>query len=183
MKYKICVCLLLCLTLAHTYQLEETEENSRYTIEGKVFSPELLTNQWQKDSVVSINGGEYKGFLKEDGSFIISSISSGSYVVEIINSNYIYEPVRVEINPKGKFRARKVNYIQPSQVIQVPYPLKMKALAKYRYFQQREQWKITDFLFNPMVILMVLPLLLMLVLPKMMSDPETKKRNGTVKFE
>lgn len=83
--------------------------------------------------------------------------------------------VRVEINPKGKFRARKLNYVQPSQVIQVPYPLKLKALTRFKYFQTREQWKITDFLFSPMVLMMILPLLLMLILPRMMSDPETKK--------
>lgn len=34
---------------------------------------------------------------------------------------------------------------------------------------------MTDFLFNPMVIMMVLPLLLIMVLPKMMNDPETKE--------
>lgn len=65
--------------------------------------------------------------------------------------------------------------MQPSQVVQVPYPLKMKAMTRFKYFQTREQWKITDFLFSPMVLMMVLPLLLMLVLPKMMNDPETRK--------
>lgn len=72
-------------------------------------------------------------------------------MVEVVNPNYVYEPVRVEINSKGKFRARKVNLIQTSQVIQVPYPLKMRPLAPFRYFQVREQWRMTDFLFNPMV--------------------------------
>lgn len=149
----------------------------------------------QRDTTISINGGEYEGYLKEDGSFVISSVPSGSYVVDIVNADYYYESVnksrlyylvsiltnlfqfqvRVEINPKGKFRARKVNFVQPSQIIQVPYPLKLKALTRFRYFQQREQWKVTDFLFNPMVLMMILPLLLMLVLPKMMSDPEAKK--------
>lgn len=140
------------------------------------------------------NEDHYQGFLKQDGTFVISSVSSGSYIVEIHNPDYVYEPVsvtrlfwvketqfffcfkvRVEINPKGKFRARKVNYIQPSQVVQVPYPLKLKALTRFRYFQQREQWKITDFLFNPMVLMMLLPVLLLLLIPKIMSDPETKK--------
>lgn len=149
----------------------------------------------QRDTTISINGGEYEGYLKEGGSFVISSVPSGSYVVDIVNADYYYESVnkyrvyylvsvftilfqlqvRVEINPKGKFRARKVNFVQPSQIIQVPYPLKLKALTRFRYFQQREQWKVTDFLFNPMVLMMILPLLLMLVLPKMMSDPEAKK--------
>jgi hypothetical protein len=90
-------------------------------------------------------------FLREDGTFTINNIPSGSYVVEVANPNYAYEPVRVEINSKGKYRARKVNYIQTSQVLQLPYPLKMKPLNHFRYFQVREQWRVTDFLFSPMV--------------------------------
>lgn len=154
-----------------------TEEFGRFTIEGKVYSPEIYSSNvnWQKDTAISINNGEYNGYLKEDGTFAISNVPSGSYVVEIINPDYMYESVRVEINPKGKFRARKLNYVQPSQVIQVPYPLKLKAVTRFKYFQTREQWKITDFLFSPMVLMMILPLLLMLILPRMMSDPETKK--------
>ena len=61
------------------------------------------------------------------------------------------------------------------QVTQVPYPLKMKTMGRYSYFHKREEWKITDMLMNPMILMMVLPLLLITVLPKMMNDPETKK--------
>ena len=102
------------------------------------------------------------------------------------------------------------------QVTQLPYPIKAKPLGKFRYFQkvrriflllpkpietssrnfcsQREEWKVTDVLFNPMLMMMVMPLLLITVLPKMMQvmtidhlenrsvlnqvlskDPETKK--------
>lgn len=176
--FSVCGCLFLfSWTVLADSSLDEYEEQGRYIVEGKVYPPELMSseNNWQRDTTVVINGGEYKGFLREDGSFVISSIPSGSYVVEIINPDYIYEPVRVEINPKGKYRARKVSFVQPSQIIQVPYPLKLKALTRYRYFQARETLKVTDFLFSPMVLMMILPLILMLVLPKMMSDPETKK--------
>lgn len=105
--------------------------------------------------------------------------------------------VRVEINPKGKFRARKLNYVQPAQINQIPYPLKLKALTRFQYFQTREQWRVnieniqtkyemilicnfsclqvTDFLFSPMILMMVLPLILLFILPRMMNDPETKK--------
>ena len=51
----------------------------------------------------------------------------------------------------------------------------MKTMGRYSYFQKREEWKITDMLMNPMILMMVLPLLLITVLPKMMNDPETKK--------
>jgi ER membrane protein complex subunit 7 len=88
---------------------------------------------------------------RQDGSFIISNLPSGSYTIEVANPNNYYEPVRVEINGKGKFRARKLNHLQPHLVVQVAYPLKMKSFGRIRYFQQREQWRITDFLFSPMV--------------------------------
>jgi len=156
-----------------------------YTIEGKVYPPEMIgfsPEKWQIMTSVSLNGGDYLGFLKEDGTFVVSGVPSGSYVLEVTHPDYFYEPIRVEINPKGKFRARKVNFVQPSQVIQMPYPLRMKALTRIKYFQTREQWKITDFLFSPMVLMMVLPLVLMILLPKMVNDPETKKEIENIQF-
>lgn len=163
-------------TFCATNSVEEESGNGRYVIEGRVFPPEDQDiSSWQVDTRIHVNGGEFIAFVRDDGTFVIQNVPSGSYVVEIVHPDYMYEPVRVEINSKGKFRARKVNYIQTSQVIQVPYPLRMKPLSRFRYFQMREQWRLTDFLFNPMVIMMVLPLLLIMVLPKMMNDPETKE--------
>ncbi|XP_043472267.1 ER membrane protein complex subunit 7 [Leptopilina heterotoma] len=156
----------------------DSEEASTdlYVIEGKVFPSENAGNSgWQLMTHVMANGGEHYGFLRDDGTFIISNVPSGSYVIEVVNPNYLYEPVRVEINSKGKFRARKVNLIQTSQVIQVPYPLKMRSISPFKYFQVREEWRVTDFLFNPMVLMMILPLILIMILPKIMNDPETRK--------
>lgn len=75
--------------------LDDFEESGRYTIEGKVYSPELYPADvnWQRDTSITINDGEFNGFLKEDGSFIISSVPSGSYVVDIVNPDYFYESV------------------------------------------------------------------------------------------
>lgn len=102
--------------------------------------------------VYFISNAIYFIIFREDGNFVISNVPSGSYLIEAVNPDYAFEPVRVEINFKGKFRARKVNFVQTSKVIQIPYPLKMKPLAKFKYFQVREQWRATDFLFSPMVI-------------------------------
>ncbi len=106
---------------------------------------------------------------------MVNGLPTGSYLIEVVNPDYYYEPVRIDINSKGKIRARKVNNVQPTQVTQVAYPLKLKSLGRNSYFQKREEWKVTDMLMNPMVMMMVLPLLLITVLPKMMNDPETKK--------
>lgn len=179
LRLEFSIGILVCIianVLCAVSSIEEDSGNGRYAIEGRVFPPdEQDSTNWQVDTRIHVNGGEYIGFIKDDGSFTIYNIPTGSYVVEILNPDYMYEPVRVEINSKGKYRARKVNYIQTSQVIQVPYPLRMKPVGRLRYFQIREQWRLTDFLFNPMVIMMVLPLLLIMILPKMMNDPETKE--------
>lgn len=179
MKNHFSIFITLCTlssTLCAVNLVEEEQGNGRYVIEGRVLPPdEQDLGPWQVDTRVHVNGGEHIAFIRDDGTFVVHNVPSGSYIVEILHPDYMYEPVRVEINSKGKYRARKVNYIQTSQVIQVPYPLRMKALSRYRYFQVREQWRLTDFLFNPMVIMMVLPLLLIMILPKMMNDPETKE--------
>ncbi|RZF32699.1 hypothetical protein LSTR_LSTR004127 [Laodelphax striatellus] len=178
------------LSFVSSYEINEViGAPDNYVIEGKVFPPEAVNDNsnWQAETTVLLKGGHQMGFIREDGSFVISNVPSGSYVVEVFNPNYMYEPVRVEINSKGKFRARRVNYIQTSQVIQVPYPLKMKPMSHARYFQVREQWRATDFLFNPMVLMMVLPLLLVMVLPRLMNDPETRKEmeqlNNLAKYD
>ncbi|XP_071443561.1 ER membrane protein complex subunit 7 homolog isoform X1 [Hetaerina americana] len=169
-------------------EMEDEATRELYIIEGKVTLPDsYLSNNWQSLTRILVNGGDYLGYLKEDGSFVITGVPSGSYVVEVSNPDFAYEPVRVEINSRGKFRARRVNYVQTSQVVQVPYPMKMRPVMKHRYFQVREQWRVTDFLFNPMVLMMVLPLLLIMVLPKMMNDPETRKEmeqiNNLTKYD
>lgn len=95
--------LCVCLTFLVNYAVAELdvddiiEESGRFTIEGKVYSPEIYSSNvnWQKDTAISINNGEYNGYLKEDGTFVISNIPSGSYVVEIINPDYMYESVSV----------------------------------------------------------------------------------------
>ena len=50
---------------------------------------------------------------------MVQGLKSGSYLVEVVNPDYFYEPVRVDINSKGKVRARKINNVQPTQITQV----------------------------------------------------------------
>lgn len=93
----------------------------------------------------------YEFSCRSDGSFVVNELPSGSYVVEISNPNYIFESARVDISRKGMVRARRVNYLQFSDKTSMSYPLDLKDRQKAKYFQTREQWRITDFLMNPMV--------------------------------
>lgn len=88
---------LCCLSLAENVIVDELEVgNGLYSIEGKVYAPEIFSMgdiEWQSDTSITINDGEFVGFLKEDGTFTINAIPSGSYVVEISNPDYYYESV------------------------------------------------------------------------------------------
>lgn len=169
------------IIISSAYGATELEEDGgtgqeTYKIEGRVVRPDaslVLPWEWFAATKIFTNSGHY-GFLREDGSFVINNVPWGSHVVQVMNPTFVYEPVRVDINSKGKMRARAVNNIQPSQVVQVPYPLRMKTIGGYRYFLQREQWRITDIFMNPMVLMTVLPLALMMLLPRL-NDPETRK--------
>lgn len=106
---------------------------------------------WMSDASILVNGGEYKGFLKADGTFAVTGIPSGSHVVEVAAANYDFERYRVDITKAGKIRARRLNFLQPNAVQVVPYPLRFVSTKQASFFEIREQWKVTDALFNPMV--------------------------------
>uniref|UniRef100_A0A914CQA3 ER membrane protein complex subunit 7 beta-sandwich domain-containing protein n=1 Tax=Acrobeloides nanus TaxID=290746 RepID=A0A914CQA3_9BILA len=135
-----------------------------------------VPNNWQTNSKVLIDHGKYIGFITEDGSFQVQGVPSGSYIVEISNTDYIFEPVRVDITSSGKMRARKLNLLQPNQVNQIQYPLQMAARQPTKYFRVREEWRITDMLMNPMVIMLLVAFLLMIITPKLAAgDPQLQK--------
>ena len=123
---------------------------------------------------ILVNYGQFIGYPREDGSFEIDDIPSDSYIVEVTHPRYIYEPVRVDITSKGKIRARRVNYIQPSIVQTLDYPLVFRPKSLHNYFTPRETWRFMDVLLNPMVMMMVVPLVIIWLLPKMMNPQEVQ---------
>ncbi|XP_063674797.1 ER membrane protein complex subunit 7 homolog [Bolinopsis microptera] len=150
---------------------------SAYDIRGQI----AISNDpgWQTRTLISANFGEYHGYAQQNGSFVIPNVKPGSYIVEVLNPNYIIAPVRVEISSKasGRIRARKVDYVQPNEVMLVKYPLTFRVADRTNFFEKRETWHITDVFSSPMVPMLLLPVFFMLVLPKIkdMQDPETKK--------
>lgn len=151
-----------------------------HKITGRVHSlpndDQLALQNVLKDVRVLVNYGQYTTFMKEDGSFEVSDLSPDSYIVEIVHPKYMYEPIRVDITSKGKIRARRINYIQPSLVQTVDYPFIFRPKSFHNYFLQRETWHISDVLLNPMVILMVVPLVILLLLPKLMNPEEIQQQ-------
>ncbi|VDM61473.1 unnamed protein product [Angiostrongylus costaricensis] len=172
------------VSVSSTLEEVASTEKSLFTIEGNCFLcftyylsvncksqvvfplSEISDRKWAANSRVLLNHGEYIGFVREDGSFVVDNVASGSYIVQVENVDFVFEPIRVDITAKGKIRARKLSVLQPNVVNQLPYPLKLSAREPTKYFRKREEWRITDMLMNPMVLMLVLPLLIMLIIPK-----------------
>lgn len=117
------VLIVLCSGDPNAEENEATGANVKsmgsYRIEGKITPPDKRPLDWYSATKVSVEGGKWVGFVREDNTFVVTGLPSGSYLVEVINPDYFYEPVRIDINSKGKIRARKVNNIQPTQVTTV----------------------------------------------------------------
>jgi len=138
------------------------------SLRGDMISPP----NWRARSRVLLDYGKYIGFIKDDGSFVVDGVPSGSYIVEISNTDYIFEPVRVDITSKGKIRARRLNLLQPNTVNTLPYPLQLSARQPAKYFRTREEWRMTDVLMNPMVIMLLVAFFLLIVTPKLAGSQE-----------
>lgn len=195
--------LLVILTLS-TNRIVQSNNNTRTNgVEssgGKMKPCETLTNKivgkvysLQHDDIRSIrktlmqvkilvNYGQYVGYPRKDGTFEIDGLPSDSYVVEVTHPKYIYEPMRVDITSKGKIRARRVNYIQPSLVQTMEYPLVFRPKNRHNYFVPRETWRIMDLILNPMVIMMVVPLVIIWLLPKMMTPQEVQNQRDNMQM-
>lgn len=58
----------------------------------------------------------------------------------------------------------------------MPYPLRIQARQPTKYFRQREQWRATDVLMNPMVLMLIVAFGLMVLTPKLVAnDPQLQK--------
>ncbi|CAF0912731.1 unnamed protein product [Adineta steineri] len=138
-----------------------------YTIEGQVVFP---SDENVLDNIrILVDEGLYIGIPRVDGTFVISGIPSGSYIVAVNSPFHIFEPVRVDINSKGKIRARAVNFIEPGKVVTMKYPLRFESHTKPNYFQKREEYHLTDILLNPTffpIILAVISIPLVLIFLK-----------------
>jgi hypothetical protein len=165
-------------------QAESTCETKLNKINGSIYSlqhDDLTTLRMSlMNTKILLNYGQYVGYPREDGTFEVDNLPPDSYVVEVTHPRFIYEPIRVDITSKGRIRARRVNHIQPALVQTLDYPLIFKPRSLHNYLLPRETWRIMDLLLNPMVIMMILPLGIIWLLPKMMNPQEVQSQRESM---
>ncbi|VDP82387.1 unnamed protein product [Echinostoma caproni] len=148
-----------------------------HTLEGTIIPPNNAPADWFVHTRIHVDGSQYVGFVQQNGYFEVSGVPSGSYVVEPIHPNFVFQTARVDINSKGRIRARRVNAPQPNAVKELPYPLRLSASGNAVYFKPREQLRTVDVLFSPSVLYVLVPLIVVMVLTRLIntSDPELQK--------
>lgn len=178
---------LLASTKSDVDNTPQTQCNAKLSkIVGNIYSLQhddpSTTKMSLMQTKILFNYGQFIAYPKEDGSFAADNIPSGSYVVEVTHPRFIYEPFRVDISSKGGIRARRVNYVQHNLVQTVDYPLKFRPMSLHNYFTPRETWRIMDLLLNPMVIMMIVPLVIIWLLPKMMNPQEVQSQRESMQM-
>ncbi|KAL3085212.1 hypothetical protein niasHS_010281 [Heterodera schachtii] len=155
------------------------KQQQLFTIEGKtVVNAELqrIKPNWKAGARIFLDYGKFVGFIRRDGSFIVPDVPSGSYILDVASGDFQFESVRVDITNSGKIRARRLNLVQPNVVSTLPYPVKLTARHPMRYFRVREEWRITDVLMNPMMLMMGAAFILVVLMPKLAAqDPNVQK--------
>ncbi|KAA0188229.1 ER membrane protein complex subunit 7 [Fasciolopsis buskii] len=148
-----------------------------HVLEGVLIAPKDAPADWFVHTRIHIDGSQYVGFVQPDGYFEVSGVPFGSYVVEPIHPSYVFQTARVDINSKGRIRARRVNAPQPNAVKELPYPLRLSSAGNAVYFKPREQLRTLDVLFSPSVLYILVPLLVVMALTRLINtnDPELQK--------
>ena len=145
-------------SLATAVESDQGLPSQFFTVEGKVSIPQLLQMDWVTETRILVDGGKYLGFLREDGSFVVTNVPAGtsiddgagllstkattiyfmklllltgSYMVEVASADFDFDPARVEITSKGKMRSRRVNNLGSGQPVTLAYPLRFKAKVCY----------------------------------------------------
>ncbi|CAF1314838.1 unnamed protein product [Adineta steineri] len=166
----VCCLFYSVLIIITTSSTTSTTKAPLYTIEGQIVLPPDENNLG--NIRILVDEGLYIGVPHVDGTFTISGVPSGSYIVSVNSPFHIFEPVRVDINKKGKIRARAVNFIEPGKVTTKKYPLRFEVHSKPNYFQKREVYRVTDLFSNPLFLQATLLVVSLLFLPKLMPQGE-----------
>jgi len=144
--------------------------------------PDVFTNKIRSEITITLSGspGQFQTtkIAANTNMFTFYDVEEGSsYIITAEHPEMAFKPIRVDVNSKGSKRVRVADFITPSKVDQLSYPLKFQISHKPQWFQQRQQINIVGAIMaNPMILLMGFSFVLMLVLPKMvdMNDPEVK---------
>ena len=147
-----------------------------YMIEGTIDRKGSLLEFSQ--TTVSVNGGLYNCLVDNMGRFKVKVPTPGVYRLEVQSTNYVFEPVVVEIYeqefaPGKNIKAFLFN-LRNGKDFRLAYPLVLDPTGVRNYFEKKAPFDPFAYLKNPFV-LMIGVTLLMSQMTKNMDKEELKK--------
>ncbi|PPQ76413.1 hypothetical protein CVT24_012630 [Panaeolus cyanescens] len=129
-------------------------------------------------SKASLDNGFITGSIKQDGSFQLSSVPDGTYILSIISHDYIFDQVLITVNDTSTIPDVRP-YIpgtptKPPSSVNLFYPVVFIPRGKNNYYVPLEKFNLATMLSNPMMLLMIGGAGMMLGMPYLIKnlDPE-----------
>ncbi|PIA19274.1 hypothetical protein COEREDRAFT_79225 [Coemansia reversa NRRL 1564] len=163
-----------------------------YRLRGTIIPNEILkdVSQIATRATAVVNGGERRGFIQSDGSFVVDNLELGDSLLEISAVDYAFPKIHVRISLKeddkgttGGGRASvAARFVQTGSEWSedtplLGYPLQIEASAKYDFFTPRQGFDIVAMFSNPYMLMVGASLVAVFLLPKLQAniDPEAMK--------
>ncbi|KAJ2826603.1 hypothetical protein IWW50_002281 [Coemansia erecta] len=157
-----------------------------YRLRGTIAANDVLSDvsELATQAYAVVNGGEHRGYIQKDGSFVVENLTLGDWLLEIASTDYAFPKLHVRIATKGEegrasVAARFVQigseWSEDSPVL--AYPLTIEASAKYDFFTPRQGFSIITMFSNPYMLMVGVSLVAIFIMPKLQAnlDPETLK--------
>lgn len=146
------------------------------TVEG------TIEHTFTDNLIISLNGGEREAIVAKDGSFKILNVSPGTYVLDVLNTQFVYAPVIVTVSEEHGISAKILKDLTGSTGSGLKYPLILRPEGSIPVFAAREGFNLWGMLKNPTVLIMVIGLgltgLMKLVDPKQIQDAQKEFANS-----
>lgn len=116
-----------------------------------------------------LNGGQYVGLVRSDGSFVIHDVPPGSYLLEVHSIELSFQPLRVDVSARDKGKIRVSSPHRRGE--RLSYPLVLRSSSKNTYFQVRPPFDPWTLIKNPFAIPIILFCVVALCMK--MIDPQS----------
>ncbi|KAF9786971.1 hypothetical protein BJ322DRAFT_1052986 [Thelephora terrestris] len=129
------------------------------------------------------DGSNYYASITRDGSFVIPDVPKGTYVLNIVARNYLFDQYRIDVvDTLSAPEARPYLPGTPlsstaNSHVTIAHPLKVYPRFKNEYFVPKQSFNVMGMLQNPMIMMMGAVGVMVVAMPYMMKnlDPEQLK--------
>ena len=151
------VCLLVCassLVCASAETGVPSPAAPSFTIEGRVELPPPASLVAADFPLTLREGGgdaTLRAFVTRDGEFSFLNVPEGTHILSVLNGEWIFAGIRLEVSPTGGVRAFFKDSGQPV----LEYPFVLRPMAKPEYYVAKSGGQLLGMLRSPYVLLML----------------------------